>query len=225
MQASAAPGVISDTEGYKNGVNIVQPFVESNLRQFKLKIDPRIKNLTTLVFDELKKILETVNGIYSHVESQKPAEGYVFYLLVYAKGKRTVEVKLVAHGEREKNTPMPMPPVPAKGQEDCAFCKNTESMPGYEDAETEYAHVMMSQEKNPLTVSNVETEKNIHYGHFFEMPLEKQISLVQAALKTVEIGAKHATRYWLICHTGTEGHQTFGHPHIHILRALGGEEK
>ena len=212
-------------EEYKNGVNIAQPFVRTDLREYELKIDPRIKNLTSLAFEQLKEIMQNVNGIHSHVESHEPAKGYVLYLQVYAKNKRPIEVKIVAHGTREMNTPMPMPAVPAKGQEDCAFCKNTSSMPGYEDAANEYAHVMMSQEKNPLTISNAEEQKEVHYGHFFEMPLEKQISLVQAALKTIEIGAKNATRYWLICHIGTEGHQTFGHPHIHILRALGGEEK
>ncbi len=225
MQLSAASVALSETEGYQKGVHIAKPYAETKVKNFQIDIDPRIKDLAALTFDELKTILQTVNDIYTKIEkSNKPAAGYNLFFQVYAKNKRAIEVKLEAQGRREMNTSMAMPGVPKQGQEDCAFCKNTASMAGYEGASTEFAHVMMSQEKNPLTVSNPEIEKDAHYGHFFELPLGKQISLVQTAIKTVQIGAEHASRYWLICHIGVEGHQTFGHPHIHILKGLGGKE-
>lgn len=187
---------------------------KTNVKYYEFDVAERVKDFAPLKFDELRVILEDVNQTYTQIEANNPAEGYYVRFEVYAKNKRTVEVILEAHGKREKGSQMVMPANP-KSAEDCGFCKYKEPMEGYAEATTKTAHVVKSQEGNPITISRT------HHRHLFEMSVDEQTDFISTGLKMIEIAAKTSSRFNLRVHVGVKGHQTMGHAHVHGYKGLG----
>ena len=208
--------VQSPAAGVSALVNPKDPFKVTQVTHYQVPVTDKITDLATLTFDQQREVLTVLNEIYAVIEaSDRPAAGYVVEFDIRAKGKRPINIILQAFGEREVGSKMEMPMADkVTGPENCAFCKNQEVMPGYEGATTKGALVMRSLEGNPLTRSVV------HYGHFFDMPIDAQTDALTTAVKVVETAAKDISRYRVLTNIGTHGSQTFPHVHFHVYKGL-----
>jgi hypothetical protein len=152
---------------------------------------------------ELRAALTQLNTEYLAKESFDRPEGY----RVLFEEKPTFQAQLVPMGNnfRKTDSLSGVPENKNSYQENhCPFCSSTvKVIKIFED----HCQAIRSHSGQVLLIPNT------HYAHWFEMPLEVQLTLLKHALELRKTDV-HSNQHPLELHCGSAGYQTVFHTHL-----------